>query len=499
MKLGDVEKSGEQLDSSNEQAQQSFNDCNPYSVLSKFTKRWTVFLIALAGFFSPLSANIYFPSLNYLARDLDVSMELINLTITAYLICQGIVPSIVGDAADNLGRRPVYIAAFVVYFVANVGLALQSSYPALLVLRVLQSSGSSVADLAPPHGRGKYVGAALCGPNTAPSLGPVLGGVLAERASWRWIFWFLSILSGLCLILILVGLPETARKLVGNGGIQPTGVNRSLLDCMQKPKANHTTSRAIRPRFQAPNPIACLRIVFHRDTALVLLTNAIFYVNYSCVQASLSTLLMDIYGLDALQVGLTYLPYGIACGIASFLVGKIMDRDYRKTAAGVDFTVDKMKGDDLARFPIEVARLRSIGQGGETSHTLFGRRKTNYLAKHLAAPLILQFICGLTVTGTFNVCNTLIVDLHPDRPATASAAVSITRCSAAAIGVSVLQFILDGRGPGWTFTLFGALGASTAPLLWMEYRWGMQWRTERLAKMVKAMKERKERDPEIKG
>lgn len=38
-----------------------------------------------------------------------------------------------------------------------------------------------------------------------------------------------------------------------------------------------------------------------------------------------------------------------------------MDRDYQKTAAGVDFKVDKTKGDDLARFPIEVARLRSIG------------------------------------------------------------------------------------------------------------------------------------------
>ncbi|KAL8940268.1 MAG: hypothetical protein Q9211_002366 [Gyalolechia sp. 1 TL-2023] len=307
-----VEDCGQQqLDWSNEQAQQMIEDRHdPYSVLSKLTKQWTVFLIALAGFFSPLSANIYFPSLNYLARDLNVSIELMNLTITAYLICQGIVPSFVGDAADNLGRRPVYIAAFFVYLAANVGLALQSSYPALLILRVLQSSGSS--------GEFKL----RRRPNTAPSLGPVLGGILAEKASWRWIFWFLSILSGLCLILILGGLPETARKLVGNGSIQPTGVNRSLLDCLQKPKSNHTTSRPIRPRFQAPNPIACLRIVFHKDTALVLVTNAIFYVNYSCVQASLSTLLMDIYGLDALQVGLTYLPYGIACGIASFLVGQ---------------------------------------------------------------------------------------------------------------------------------------------------------------------------------
>lgn len=476
----------------------------PYSVFSKYTKRWTVFLIALAGFFSPLSANIYFPSLNYLARDLNVSIELINLTITAYLVCQGIVPSIVGDAADNLGRRPVYIAAFVIYFGANIGLALQNSYAALLILRVLQSSGSSgtialaisvVADLAPPHERGKYVGAALCGPNTAPSLGPVLGGILAERASWRWIFWFLSILSGLCLMLIIIGLTETARKLVGNGSIQPTGINRSLFDRLQKPKVNHETAKFIRPRFRAPNPVACLRIVFHKDTALVLLTNAIFYVNYSCVQASSSTLLMDIYGLDALQVGLTYLPYGIACGIASFLVGKIIDRDYRKTAAEVGFTVDKTKGDDLAKFPIEAARLRSIGYYVSISTIcIIGYGWTLQARTHLAAPLILQFICGLTVTGTFNVCNTLIVDLHPDRPATASAAVSITRCSAAAIGVSVLQFILDGIGPGWTFTLLGALGASTAPMLWVEYRCCMRWRTERFERKSIALEKRREQD-----
>jgi hypothetical protein len=40
--------------------------------------------------------------------------------------------------------------------------------------------------------------------------------------------------------------------------------------------------------------------------------------------------------------------------------GLIIDRDYRKTAASVGFTIDKVRGDDLARFPIERARLRSI-------------------------------------------------------------------------------------------------------------------------------------------
>lgn len=127
-----------------EDAQETSNSQEaPYSVFTKFEKRWILFLVALAGFFSPVSANIYFPAINYLARDLSVSLELINLTITAYLICQGMVPSLVGDTADMLGRRPVYIAAFVVYLAANVGLALQDSYAALLVLRILQSSGSS--------------------------------------------------------------------------------------------------------------------------------------------------------------------------------------------------------------------------------------------------------------------------------------------------------------------------------------------------------------------
>ncbi|KAL9009874.1 MAG: hypothetical protein Q9173_005139, partial [Seirophora scorigena] len=377
-------------DSDNAKASHKTNDYSvSYSVFSQSTRRWTVLLVALASFFSPLSANIYFPALNYLAHDLNVSLKLINLTITAYLIFQGIVPFIVGDAADKMGRRPVYIAAFVVYLGANMGLALQNSYPALLVLRILQSSGSSgtialaisvVADLAPPHERGKYMGAALCGPNTAPSLGPVLGGVLAEEASWRWIFWFLSILSGLCLTLIIVWLPETARRLVGNGSIFPKGINKSLLPCKVRPNANRTTARPVKARFRPPNPISCLRIVFEKDTALVLVANAIFYVNYSCLQASLSPLMMDLYRLNALQAGLTYLPYGIACGVTSILVGKlsqcyhtiplildtdrnsgrVMDRDYRVTAAAVGFTIDKTNGDDLTRFPIEKARLRSI-------------------------------------------------------------------------------------------------------------------------------------------
>ena len=41
-----------------------------------------------------------------------------------------------------------------------------------------------VADIAPPAERESYVGVVWCGPNVAPSLGPIIGGVLADRAGW---------------------------------------------------------------------------------------------------------------------------------------------------------------------------------------------------------------------------------------------------------------------------------------------------------------------------
>ncbi|KAK7950930.1 uncharacterized protein PG986_006658 [Apiospora aurea] len=55
----------------------------------------------------------------------------------------------------------------------------------------------------------------------APSLGPILGGALSYAAGWRWVFWFLVTITGPCLVLVVLGLPETARSAVGNGSLPP--------------------------------------------------------------------------------------------------------------------------------------------------------------------------------------------------------------------------------------------------------------------------------------
>lgn len=127
----------------NDNSTQGIPNEEAYSSFSKSSKAWITLLVAMSGFFSPLSANIYFPAITYISQDLHVSLELVNLTITAYLICQCITPSITGDLADMIGRRPVYLLVLTVYFGANLGLSLQRTYAGLLVLRMIQSTGAS--------------------------------------------------------------------------------------------------------------------------------------------------------------------------------------------------------------------------------------------------------------------------------------------------------------------------------------------------------------------
>jgi MFS family permease len=145
-----------------------------------------IFLETCSTSFTLLIFSSY-PAINDLSRDLGVSYSLINLTITVYLIFMGLAPTIVGSISDVAGRRPAYLICFIVYIAANIGLSLQDNYAALMVLRCLQSSGSSgtvalgnamVADIATSSERGSYIGYASVGALVGPagkSICPSLG------------------------------------------------------------------------------------------------------------------------------------------------------------------------------------------------------------------------------------------------------------------------------------------------------------------------------------
>jgi len=58
----------------------------PYTMLTEKEKIFAIIIASFPAFISPVSASIYYPALNSLARDLNVTVSTINLTITVYMV-----------------------------------------------------------------------------------------------------------------------------------------------------------------------------------------------------------------------------------------------------------------------------------------------------------------------------------------------------------------------------------------------------------------------------
>jgi multidrug resistance protein len=444
----------------------------PYTTFTRREQWLITAIMGVAMFFSPMTANIYFPAIPVLAEATSSSIQDVNLTITTYIILQGISPLFVGDLADKFGRRPIYLLTFAIYVGASLGLSLNpSSYVGLMVLRTVQSAGCSataaigygvLADVAMPSKRGSMLGAAMVAANTGPTIGPLLGGVITGGLGWRWIFWFLTILGCGFICIVWIAFPETSRQIVDNGSVQAPRANRPLVAYFCRFPRNAEQRKglssrgSLKSRFRVPNPIPALRIIFYRDAFLVLVVSAIHYMAYYCLQATMPALFAEEpYKLTSLQTGLTYLSIGIGVALGGFINGKFLDHNYRRTARDIGFVMNVLAGDRIQDFPIERARTRFatfllpahlallIGYGWAAEYHV-----------HLSVLLMLQFALGFVQTCIVQTFNTLLVDIFPKKPSTASAAGNITRCLASALGVAAVEPLTKGVGWGWVFTIF---------------------------------------------
>ncbi|KAE9391777.1 MFS general substrate transporter [Gymnopus androsaceus JB14] len=480
-----------------------------FSVFSRSEKLSIIFMATLAGVVSPFTGSIYFPALNTLASDLGVSTSLINLTITSYQIFQGLAPSIVGSLSDVRGRRPAYILAFAIFVVANLALALQDSYPALLVLRCLQSAGSSatvalasavVADMVTRAERGTYIGYTSLGTSLGPALGPVVGGVLNQYLGWRSIFWFLLIVGAVLLVAIALFLPETGRAVVGNGSVQPQSWNLNLFQWLRVKRGqpfngsaeDEDRSTLSVPRHR-PNPLTSLRILLEPEGGITLGFGSLLYAGYFMVMTTLSEQLEARFGFSSAIVGLCYLPLGFGSLISRWTAGKLFDWNFRRHARLLGLPLDVTKQQQIELFPIERIRLEiSIPMIYISCGTVLGYAWAMETQSSLAGILVALFFQGLFFSGALQGLNTLIVDTHQDTPASATAANNLFRCLMSAGGTAIAPLMIDRMGIGYMGVFISAVWICFSPCLWLVLLRGSKWRERQNARRDKKDQQRRE-------
>lgn len=343
----------------------------------------------------------------------------------------------------------------------------------------------------------------------------MLGGLLAQFLGWRSIFWFLAIFCAVFMVPFLVTFPETGRNVVGNGSIPPQGWNMSLLNYLESRKAAKSaedtssdlarmTTRerqrqaqealAAKRKIKFPNPLHTIYLLFEKELGTLLLYNAIIYIAFMVVAASLPSLFAEIYHYNDLQIGLSFLPFGAGGAGAAFTGGKMLDWNYRRLCKKHGISTSKKRQVDLRDFPLEKARLEIIFPMvymGAAAQLIYGWLLQYEV--HVAAPLTFLLIMGYCLAGGFNLLSTLLVDLHQQSSATATAANNLVRCLLGAGATALVIPMIDGMGRGWCFTFMALFLTATSPLMMILWRWGPAWREEKRVRLEKEAEERENR------
>ncbi|PVH80130.1 MFS general substrate transporter [Cadophora sp. DSE1049] len=458
----------------------------PYSIYNGKEKWLLVGLVAVAGLFSPLPANIYFPAIPTLVEVFHQSTELLNVTVTVYLVMQGVSPMAWGPISDQFGRRPTFLVCLAILILSCVGLALTpaNAFWLLMLLRCVQAAGCAstialgagvIGDVFERAERGSYFAMFNLGPMLAPCIGPAIGGALSEHLGWRSIFWFLVIFAAACFVLILLFLPETLRALVGNGSVQPTAIYIPLVPFIGRDKRTVTADldKPRRPKFANP-----FLLFMHVDVTITLLFTGIVYaVNYTITASMASAFAATYPYLSETSLGLCYLSTGGGMLVGSTITGKLLDREYRVVKEGLKKNDIEVSNVD---FPIEYARLRTM----PVHLVVFCASVFAWgwcLEKNVSiiAPLVFQVLLGYTSISILNTTMTLMIDILPSHGSSITACTNLIRCSLAAVLVSVIDRITTVMGYGWAYILLGGICLALLPLMLLEIKIGPKYRRKR--------------------
>lgn len=158
----------------------------------------TVFGALMLGMFlAALDQTILSTALPTIVGELG-GLDHLSWVVTSYLLAATVSTPLYGKLGDMYGRKPVFLAAILIFLAGSMLSGLSQTMGQLIGFRALQGIGAGglmvgaqaiIADIVPPRDRGRYMGLIGSVFAVASVAGPLLGGFLVETISWRAVFY----------------------------------------------------------------------------------------------------------------------------------------------------------------------------------------------------------------------------------------------------------------------------------------------------------------------
>jgi EmrB/QacA subfamily drug resistance transporter len=295
--------------------------------------------------------NIALPSI---ARGLNFSEPDLSWVLNAYTLTFGGLLLLGGRAGDILGRRRVFMAGIALFTAASLAGGLANSEAWLLAARAAQGVGGAIASPAVlalitasfTEGRERtralsiYTAVAMGG----GSLGLVLGGLITQWVSWRWVL-FVNVPIGVAVVLTAPRfLPESERqpgRFDITGALTSTaGMTLLVYGFIQAASQGWSNRMAIGAfavaavlltaflvnESRARQPITPLRLFADRGRAGSYLTRLLLVAGMFGMFYFLTQFVQDILGFSPLGAGIAFLPMTAALFSVSRLSPRLLTR-----------------------------------------------------------------------------------------------------------------------------------------------------------------------------
>lgn len=295
-------------------------------------------VLSATGFNRIMVSTIMAPALTTIAAELHMSPTEAALSLSIYLLATAFGPLFIGPLSEVYGRRTVMHVSNVWFLVWNIACGFAKTKQVLIASRFLAGFGASaiyslssgvLGDLWRAEQRGRTLSYYALIPLLGAAVGPIIGGFMAGRTTWRWMFWATSCFQAVMVAIAMFTFPETYAPLILRRKAakirKETGDSR-YYTAEERLIGQRSVVSTISRAMQRPYRL----LTTHPITQITAVVKGFEYGLLYVVLSTYSGLWIDRYGQSVEVSGLHYIAVSLGEIIGSQVSGRVMDWHYKK-------------------------------------------------------------------------------------------------------------------------------------------------------------------------